>query len=140
MKAIQEKLIVDAVVETLGGFANEHRTAGRRAGLNSVRAKIPLVKFFKGVKSRLDGLHGHVDANLDDETFEALSEFEENTEEDDDAADIDAAIATLKVPTIEELRDTWLPKVIVGWKNVVLTKDFLEFDVDVPPSRKAHAR
>jgi hypothetical protein len=140
MSDVADKIILDNIGEALGGFANDYRAKGRFAGLKFVRAKISLKEIHERVKSRLDGLHGHIDPDLDDETLEALREFEDDAEEDEASAEIDAAIETLQVPTIKELHDKWLPMVIAGWPNAVLTDDTLEMDVDIPPPRKAHAR
>lgn len=128
MNAIAEKLIVDAVSEALGGIITTHRTAARVAGQNSVRVKIPLVEIRERVKSRIDGLHGVVGGSDDDD------------ETDDSLSEIEAAVQSLITPSVAELREEWLPMVIVGWEHAVLTDDSLELDIIVPPTRKAHTR
>ena len=56
---------------------------------------------------------------------------------------LDGLRGTLNIPeapTPAELHSTWLPKLMVTWKNATLTADGIELDIEVPPPRKAHAR
>ena len=117
MNAYAEKLIADAVYESVYGIITQHRTAARRAGKNSVRVKIRLAEIRESVKSRLDGLRGGVD------------------ESDASLAEYNAAVKVLRVPTCVELRTTWLPKVLHGWEKVSVTRHAIELEIIVPPPR-----
>ncbi len=122
MNASAEKLIADAVYESLNGIITQHRTIARCDGKNSVRVKISFAEIRKRVKSRLDGLRGGVD------------------ESDDSLAEYNAAVKALRVPTCAKLRDVWLPKVLHELEKVSVTHDAIEFDIVVPPPRNPHAR
>lgn len=128
MKIDIEEIILDEIIQAVAGIATQHRTKARRAKMTSVRVSIPFSEIHKSLKSRLDGMRGHVDPDID---MSALDEIPDSITRRVEAIYIDT-------PTIEALRDIWLPRILGAnpIPDIVITEDALEMTVDVPPPRK----
>jgi len=113
MKTAREKCVADAVIEAVSGCIARRRADARVAKHRNIRAKIPLLEIYGSVKARIEGMRGVPDSD---------------------------ALQTPEVPTLEELRDKWLPEYLSGSTNGVVTKDVLELNIVVPAVRKAHSR
>ncbi len=129
---VEKQLVRDAIVSTAGGYASRARSQGRAAKKNRVPTKISLAEFHRALKSRLDGLAGHF-AKDDDGRDVGFDESDADFSETVEAVNV-------ATPSVEELRDEWLPEVLGDWPGFVITGDYVGFDVEVPPPRKAHSR
>ncbi len=119
------RLVADAIQESLSGLLSRRRAEARAQGLVGQRVllRIPIERLFHLVKARLDGLRGEDEVG---ETPDAPLAHDDDNE---------VQALTIDPPSLEALRDRWLPEL-----GVRIDNDVAVLDVEVPQPRRAHAR
>lgn len=110
MKPSLKDLDQENVSESLGGIISRHSAEARAAGLKKTRVRFTLKQLRQRVQERINAV-----------------------------AAIDPSYAH-RAPMCAELRTNYLPPLLAGRPNAKITGSTVEFDLDIPPPRRAHAR